>query len=230
MIPIKDTIRSSTFPIVNWLIILVNALVFFYELTLPQARLEQFLLTFGLVPVQFHLADPASWLPVLTHMWLHGGWLHVISNLWILFIFGDNVEDRLGSGRYLLFYLLGGAAAGLLQTLMSPGSQSPAIGASGAIAAVLGAYFLFYPRARVLTIIPIFIFPWIVHVPAIIFLGFWFLTQLFRGVLALGSVAASGGIAWWAHVGGFLFGLILGRLFAAGKPPNRWYPDQYYPY
>lgn len=231
MLPIKDTVRSRTFPIVNWLIIVLNALVFFFMLRMPNTQLDRFILTWGLIPSHIHLTSPLTLIPFLTHMFIHGGWLHIIGNLWVLFIFGDNVEDRLGSGRYLIFYLLGGIVAGTLQVVMSPGSDAPAIGASGAIAAVLGAYFLFYPRAKVLTLIPIFIIPWFVNLPAVIFLGFWFLTQLFSGVASLGSAAAaSGGIAWWAHIGGFLFGLILAKPFTIGQRRSTWYPDQYYPY
>jgi membrane associated rhomboid family serine protease len=230
MIPIKDTIRSRSFPAVNWLIIIVNAVVFFFMLSMPTAQLNQFITTWGLVPANINPANPLTFLPFLTHMFIHGGWLHIISNLWVLFIFGDNVEDRLGSGRYLIFYLLGGIAAGTLQVVMSPGSTAPAIGASGAIAAVLGAYFLFYPRARVLTLIIIVIIPFFVNIPAIFFLGFWFISQLFQGVLSLSSTAASGGIAWWAHVGGFIFGLILAKPFSIGQRPPNWHPDHYWPY
>lgn len=231
MIPIKDTIRSRTFPVVTWLIIISNALIFFYELSLSQPRLEAFIETFGLVPAAIDWQNPFTWYPFLTHMFLHGGWLHVISNLWILFIFGDNVEDRIGSGRFLMFYLLGGIAAGLLQNYLSPDPRMPSIGASGAIAAVLGAYILFYPRARVITLIPIMFIPWFVQLPAFIFLGIWFITQIYSGVLALAGTAGDwGGVAWWAHVGGFVFGLLLANVFAVGRRPARWYPDEYYPY
>ncbi len=231
MFPIKDTIRARTFPIVNWGLILVNALVFIFEISMPEASLNRFLYTWGLVPSQLNPAQPLSFVPFFTHMFLHGGWLHVISNLWILFIFGDNVEDRMGSGRYLVFYLAGGIVAGGLQVFTAgAASDVPAIGASGAIAAVLGAYFVFYPRARVLTLIPIFIIPWMVTIPAILFLGIWFATQLFQGVAALSSTAASGGIAWWAHIGGFIFGLIMAYPFTVGRKPLKWYPDEYWPY
>ena len=151
MFPIKDTIRSRSFPLVNWLIILANALVFLYELSLSPVRLERFVSIFGLVPVNFHLNNPLTWAPLFTHMFVHSGWFHILSNMWVLFIFGDNVEDRVGSGRYLIFYFIGGVAAGLAQTLINTGSTIPAIGASGAIAAVLGAYFFFFPRAKVTT-------------------------------------------------------------------------------
>lgn len=231
MLPIKDTIRSRSFPLITWLIIIANGLVFFYELSLPEARLEQFVMTFGLVPDQVQLLNPLTWFPFFSHMWLHGGWLHFLSNLWTFFIFADNVEDRLGPGRFLFFYILGGFAAGLLQVLMSPGSNVPAVGASGAIAAVLGAYFLFYPGARVITLIPVFIIPWFIQIPAWVFLGVWFVTQLFSGVAALtAATAVSGGIAWWAHIGGFVFGLAAAKLFERRQRPRDLYPDEYYPY
>ena len=181
MIPIRDTIRSYNFPVINWSIIILNSLVFLYQLILPPAALQSFIRTFGMVPSHISLANPASFATLFTNMFLHGGWFHIISNMWVLYIFGDNVEDRMGSGRYLVFYLLSGLAANLLQLFFSPGSNVPTIGASGAIAGVLGGYFLLFPRARVITLILLFIFPWFVEIPAVIFLGFWFVTQLFSG-------------------------------------------------
>lgn len=232
MLPIRDTIRSRMFPVINWMLVLVNVLVFLFELSLGQGQLNRFLLNFALVPARLDLTNPLTWYPLLTHMFLHGGWLHLISNMWILIIFGDNVEDRLGSARYLVFYLSGGIAAGLIQSLniLSGDPNTPSLGASGAIAAVLGAYILFYPRARVTTLFLIIIIPIFLDIPAVIFLGIWFVTQLYSGLLSLSSVGAQAGIAWWAHIGGFLFGLILGRVFAAGRRPYRWHPDEYYPW
>jgi membrane associated rhomboid family serine protease len=146
--------------------------------------------------------------------------------MWILFIFGDNVEDRMGGGRYFVFYTLSGLASGLLQALVAPTSQVPAIGASGAIAGVLGAYFILYPAGRVLTLIPIFIIPWFVEIPAIVFLGFWFVTQLISGLPALimPNAANMGGVAWWAHIGGFLFGILAHRFFIRNIHPS-YYRD-----
>jgi membrane associated rhomboid family serine protease len=232
MLPIKDTIRAQSFPLVNWLLIIGNAVVWFFMIDMTPVEVEGFVFTYGLVPAQIDLYNPLTLYPFFTHMFLHGGWLHFLSNIWILFIFGDNVEDRLGSFRYLFFYLLGGIAAGGLQTYMEWGSNIPAIGASGAIAAVMGAYFLFYPRARVITLIPLFIFPWFVEIPAILFLGFWFITQLWSGVMALtmASGQAAGGIAWWAHIGGFVFGLIFALPLARRRRPRHPYPDEYYPW
>lgn len=232
MLPIKDTIRARTFPIVNWAVIIVNVLVFVFEISMSEESLNRFIYTWGLVPSQLNPAQPISFTPFVSHMFLHGGWLHIISNMWILLIFGDNVEDRIGSLRYLIFYLAGGIVSGVIQTVTSGFvSNVPAIGASGAIAAVLGAYIVFYPRARVLTLIPIFIIPWMVNIPAVLYLGLWFLTQLFQGVMALSNTAAAGGIAWWAHIGGFVFGLVLAYPFTLGRRPEpKWYPDQYWPY
>ena len=232
MLPIRDTIRSRTFPIVNLLIILANGFVFFIELTLPNSMAERFMMTFGLVPADLSLYNPLSWIQLFTHMFLHGGWFHFLSNMWILFIFGDNVEDRLGSGRYLVFYILGGVASGLVQAFFSPNSSIPAIGASGAIAAVMGAYFFLFPKARVITLIPIIIIPWFVEIPAILYLGFWFVSQLFSGFLSLSSLQGTdvGGVAWFAHIGGFVFGLLFVNLFLIKRPKRRTYKDEYYPW
>lgn len=232
MFPIKDNIRSHTFPVVNWILIIANAIVFVFELNLSPSGLEQFVMDFGLVPSRLDILQPLSWMPVFTHMFLHGGWFHFLSNMWMLFIFGDNVEDRLGSGRFLFFYLTGGLASGLIQAFFTAQSDLPSIGASGAIAAVLGAYFLFFPRARVITFIPILIIPWFTNLPAVIFLGFWFVSQIFSGLAALATTSgmAVGGVAWWAHIGGFVVGLLLGKLLDIRRSPSRWYPDEYYPY
>jgi membrane associated rhomboid family serine protease len=153
------------------------------------------------------------WATLFTAMFLHGGWFHIISNMWVLFIFGDNVEDRLGGTRYLVFYLMSGVAAGLLEAFVLPGSTMPMIGASGAIAGVLGAYLILYPRARIASLVPILFIFTIIEVPALIFLLFWFVSQLFSGWLAIGGAAGSG-VAWWAHVGGFVFGMAAVGLFA----------------
>ena len=234
MLPIRDTIRSKSFPWVNWMLILLNSAVFFFELSLGPYRLQRFIWRWGMVPAHLDLAHPWSLITLLTATFLHGGWLHYIGNMWTLYIFGDNVEDRMGPGRYLVFYLLGGITANLMQAWAYPHSTVPAIGASGAIAAVLGAYFLFYPRARVITLVPGFFIPWIVELPAVIYLGIWFLIQLYSGLfaLALPAHASAGGIAWWAHIGGFLFGVLFGRAFQRPSPPtwHVWHPDEYWPW
>lgn len=213
MFPLYDTVRSRRFPIINWMLVLLNGLVFYYELTMSEADLHRFILDWGLVPAQLALDSAESWLRILSSMFLHGGWFHIISNMWILIIFGDNIEDRMGSGRYLIFYLFSGTAAALMQAFLYPASNIPMVGASGAIAGVLGAYLVLYPRARIASLVPILFIFTIIELPALIFLGFWFISQLFQGWLALGGADMSG-VAWWAHIGGFVFGLLMVRLFA----------------
>lgn len=218
MIPIRDAVRSRTFPVVNALIIGMNILAFLWELV-QGPQLNEALFLYGVVPLRY--TDPGAAarftplqnaLPFLTSMFLHGGILHILGNMWFLFIFGDNIEDRLGHVRYLLFYLLCGVAAGLIHVFTNWNSHMPAIGASGAIAGVMGGYLLLYPRAKILTLIPIFIFFPFVELPAYLLLGYWFLLQLLSANLA-GSEAT--GVAWWAHVGGFVCGLGLVKVFDA---------------
>ncbi len=208
MIPLRDTQRSSSAPVVTMLLIAVNLAVFFYELSLDPFSRNHLILTYGVVPDRLHASA------VITSMFLHGGWLHVIGNMWFLWIFGDNVEDTLGHGKYLLFYLLCGVAAALSHVALNPDSRVPTIGASGAIAGVMGAYLVKFPRARILTLVPIFFFVTLYELPAALVLVFWFIIQIFSGV---GSVAYSqlseGGVAWFAHVGGFLAGVVLIYLF-----------------
>jgi membrane associated rhomboid family serine protease len=199
MIPLRDIIPSRTTPIVTISLIVANVLVFLYELTLGRA-VNDFTLYFGLVPAAF------SWVAVLTSMFLHGGLFHVAGNMLYLWIFGDNVEDRMGHGRFLVFYLLCGTAAALAQTITAPDSLVPMVGASGAIAGVMGAYFVLYPKSRIVTLIPLFFFFRIIEVPAIFFLGIWFVMQFLSGVGSIGN-AATGGVAFWAHIGGFLAGV-----------------------
>jgi membrane associated rhomboid family serine protease len=213
MIPIRDTLRSRRFPQANWLIILANAVAFFYELRIGPSALNGFINTWGLVPVRLWSDPQSAWVTIFSAMFLHGGWFHIVSNMWVLFIFGDNVEDRMGSGQYLVFYLLSGVVAGLMQAFLLPGSAAPMIGASGAIAGVLGAYLVLFPRARILSLVPIFFIFTLIEIPAIIFLLFWFASQLFSGFLSLGGASGSG-VAWWAHIGGFLFGLLSVFVFA----------------
>ncbi len=231
MFPLRDTIRSRSFPAVTYLLIAINALVFLFEASMGTLGFERFITTFGIVPARLSLTQPTSLLALVTSMFLHGSWFHLISNMWMLFIFGDNVEDRMGSGRYLTFYLIGGVAAGLTHVVTSPLSEVPTVGASGAIAAVLGAYFVLFPASRVTTLIPLFILPWFVDIPAFLFIGVWFLSQLSSGLLSLGAYGNFGGIAWWAHIGGFAVGLLLVRLFAPKPKVKRlWYPDEHWPW
>lgn len=216
MIPLYDTLRSRRFPLVNWMLIILNGMVFYYELKLSEEGLFRFIHTWGLVPFQLASAPAATWPTLFTSMFLHGGWFHILSNMWVLFIFGDNVEDRMGSGRYLIFYLSCGVAAALLQTYLSLASATPMIGASGAIAGVLGAYLILFPRSRIASLVPIFFIFTIVEVPAVLFLGFWFVSQLFSGWQSLLGADMSA-VAWWAHIGGFIFGMIAVRLFARNR-------------
>ena len=233
MLPLADTVRSRTFPFVNWLIILTNLLVFvLYELGRSPAELQRFVTEYGVVPARLLGGDPVALLTLLTNQFLHGGWLHLISNLWALYIFGDNVEDRMGSGRYLIFYLVCGVAASLLQAFLTPLSTLPLIGASGAIAGVLAAYLLFFPTARVITLIPIFFFASFIEIPAVLYLVIWFVLQLFNGVMSLGvSAGDMGGVAYWAHIGGFAAGLLLARLVAPRASRRlQWHADEYHPW
>lgn len=218
MIPIRDTIRSQNFPVVNFLLIGANVIAFLWQLSLGPA-LEKALFTYGIVPVRYsdsslaaHFSAVQQILPFFTSMFLHGGLFHILGNMWFLYIFGDNVEDRLGHLRYLSFYLLCGLMAGVAHLLTNWESRVPTIGASGAIAGVMGAYFVTYPRARIVTLIPFFFLFQFAELPAFIFLGLWFLMQLVSAGLSNGGV---GGIAWWAHVGGFVCGIILLKLFQA---------------
>jgi membrane associated rhomboid family serine protease len=218
------------------------------ELPLSPGQLNQFVLRYGVVPARLTgCLDPllgASALqavpsplrlslcvvPLFTSMFLHGGWLHLISNLWALYIFGDNVEDRMGSGRYLVFYLLGGVVAALTQAYIGPTSRVPMLGASGAIASVLAAYLVLFPGARVVTLVPLFFLPWFIEIPALFYLIFWFVSQFFSGVASLGMTEV-GGVAYWAHIGGFVFGLLLVMFFARRpRVHHRWYPDEYRPW
>jgi len=211
LIPIRDNIKSRRTPWVTYLILLGNVAAFVYELRLGDG-LGDFIQQYGLVPWRitkgieitgFRPMDHV--VPWFSSMFLHGGWLHIIGNMWFLWIFADNVEDRLGPRKFLLFYLAGGLAAGMAQLAADPLSQVPMVGASGAMAAVLAGYMLLYPRARIHTLIFIFF----VEVPAFVFIGVWFLVQYFNGSAALTDAAGGGGVAWWAHIGGFVVGIPL---------------------
>lgn len=202
MIPLRDVIPSRTTPFVTIGFIVINALVFFYQLSLGPF-VEEFIFYYGLVPAGF------AWVNVFTSMFLHGSFLHFAGNMLYLWIFGDNVEDRMGHGRFIVFYLVCGAAAALAQTFTNPLSVVPMVGASGAIAGVMGAYFVLYPNSRILTLVPIFFFIQLIEIPAIFFLGVWFVMQFLSGVgsIATASGEPVGGIAFWAHVAGFAAGI-----------------------
>ena len=208
MIPLRDTIPSRSFPYVNIGLVVANVLVYLFEVSLPGPDQERFLIAFAVIPARL-FAPPifADWYTLLTAQFLHGGLLHLASNMLALFIFGDNVEDRLGHLRFLLFYLLCGVAGSLLHIYVDPSSPVPALGASGAIAGVLAGYMALFPTARVLTFVPIFVIPWIIGIPAVLWALGWFLSQLLSGVASLGE--SGGGVGFWAHVGGFVAGIVL---------------------
>jgi len=220
MIPLRDTIPSDSRPIATIGLIAVNLVLFFYELSLGR-ELDIFIMQYGAVPIKFIRAgyvDDVSWVsrffPLFTSMFLHGGWIHVLGNMLYLWIFGDNVEDRLGHGRFVVFYLLCGLAAALTQIYLSPSSRIPMVGASGAVAGVLGAYLLFFPSSRVLALVPIVFFLQVAEIPAFIFLLFWFFIQFLSGAAAINSSQyMTVGVAWWAHIGGIVSGMALGSLF-----------------
>lgn len=232
MIPLRDTIPTRRFPVVNTALIVLNVLLFLFQTILDPGQGEQFIWAAGLVPARFwQVGGVSGWLPLFSSMFLHGGWWHLISNMLALYIFGDNVEDHMGRARYLLFYLFSGLAASGAHLAAYSGSSLPTVGASGAIAGVLGAYLVLYPHARVVTLVPIFYFIRIVELPALIYLGFWFISQLFNGLFALtaADLFQGGGVAWWAHIGGFVFGLVTVRLISPRRrpPPPRAYIDDY---
>ncbi len=211
MFPLKDDIPSRRQPIVNLSLIIINIIVFIYELKVR--NINAFLYNHAFIPAMlFEYHDFfRSFIRIFESMFMHGGFLHILGNMWFLWIFGDNVEDRMGHVNYLLFYLAGGVVATIAQGIASPYSTIPMIGASGAISAVVGAYFVFFPHAKILTLVPIFIFFTFLWIPAWLFIVFWFFVQYFNGML---SIAAhfSGGVAWFAHIGGFVFGYILGKI------------------
>lgn len=232
MFPIRDDAPRYSTPYVTYFIIVLNVVVFFLELAVgtqgPRA-LNGLIYQFGVVPRRFEqaltgtsaLTLPNLSLTILTSMFLHGGWLHIIGNMWFLYIFGDNVEDYLGHAKYLLFYLLSGCAAAIAYILLDASSRQPTIGASGAIAGVMGAYLALYPKARVLTLVFLIVFFTFWWLPAWIFLGYWFLLQFLEGTAtSIANAQNTGGIAFWAHVGGFIAGVVLIKLLP--ERPRRY--------
>ncbi|MFO7783454.1 MAG: rhomboid family intramembrane serine protease [Thermodesulfobacteriota bacterium] len=215
MIPIRDTIQARSYPFVNNAIIGINVAVYLVSLTQGDA-LHRFFVVYGLVPARYTVPEISQYFSFgrqafsfISFMFLHGGFLHLLGNMWSLYIFGDNVEDRLGSIRYLAFYLLCGTLSGLSHLILNMHSQVPTVGASGAIAGVMGAYLILYPRSKILTLIPIFFIPYFIEIPAFVFLGIWFVLQFMS---AAGPQAQSAGVAWWAHIGGFVFGILFLKL------------------
>jgi membrane associated rhomboid family serine protease len=232
MIPIRDNIPSKSFPVVNWILILANLFVFLLESSLNPEASDFLVYEFGLVPARFSHPEWAdlngfstnSYWPFLTNMFLHGGWAHFLGNMWTLYIFGDNVEDRMGRFNYLFFYLLCGVAASLTHYFMNMDSVVPAIGASGAISGVMGAYMFLFPRGKIVFFLPLFFLPYFIELSAFVYLAFWFLTQLFSGTWNSSFPAQSGGIAFWAHIGGFAAGALLYSVFIKKK---KKYYDEY---
>lgn len=235
MIPIKDTVPRFTFPFVTFALIAVNGVIFLVQLSLSDRALTDLVYLFGLVPARY--AHPAwaevvgfpldTYWPFLTNTFLHGGWFHIIANMWSLYLFGDNVEDRLGPVRFLLFYVLAGVAANLVHFVINHDSAVPVIGASGAIAGVMAAYLRLFPTARIITLFPIFFIPYFLEIPAYFFMGLWFIMQLLSGAVALAGPEGGGGIAWWAHIGGFAIGFLLikplcGKRMGGCDPGGSW--------
>ena len=210
MIPLKDDNPTRTFPIINYALIAANVAVFIYEITLPAGASKAFLAANAMIPMRIpqflagYLGFKMAFYPIFTSMFLHGGWMHLLGNMLFLYVFGDNVEDYFGHVTYLVFYLVCGVGSGLIHSLFNLHSSIPALGASGAISGVMGAYAVLFPRARVLMLFVIFLIP----VPAFFVLGYWFVLQFLEGIGGVGATAA-GGVAWWAHIGGFLMGLAI---------------------
>jgi membrane associated rhomboid family serine protease len=223
--PIRDDVPSSRAPLGTWVLIAANVAVFVLLLGLSPREYERFVMEYAFIPARYtnwswaERAGLPAWdlRPLGASMFLHAGWLHLILNLWMLWIFGDNVEDRMGTWRFLLFYGLCGVVAIVVHGALAPGSKIPALGASGAIAGVLGAYLLLFPRARVLVLVPIVIIPLFFEVPAWVYLALWFAFQIMSGTTALAEGQQAAGVAWWAHIGGFGAGVLLHRRFVVRR-------------
>ncbi|HRT63000.1 MAG TPA: rhomboid family intramembrane serine protease [Syntrophales bacterium] len=239
MFPLRDDIFRRHFPLVTWLIICVNVAIYYMETALGNDDMVQLMNRFAVIPARYGhdgsflgLQLPiADYLPLLTGMFLHGSWLHIIGNMWFLHLFGASVEDRMGPVRYLFFYLLCGILAGLIFIYFDLQTTMPSIGASGAIAGVMGAYLVLFPAARIVTLIIIIIIPFFVDLPALLFIGIWFYLQVLLETVAASSPGTGGGIAWWAHIGGFVAGMLLIAPFRVigllHRPP---YPDEKHRY
>jgi membrane associated rhomboid family serine protease len=230
MFPIKNAVPTRYPPVVTWALIAMNCTVFLFEISLSPVAEEQFVLTYGLVPARYFegsLNSPADYLPFLTNTFMHGGWLHLIINMWTLWLFGPTVEDRIGHGRYLGFYLACAICASVAHAVFNPTSVVPALGASGAIAGVLGCYMRFFPLARVIVLVPVIFIPLFFEVPAFFFVGLWFLLNLLKGATELFNASEGGGVAWWAHIGGFVVGFVLGPWLRRSEQRYRpYYPDE----
>jgi membrane associated rhomboid family serine protease len=235
MIPIRNAVPSRYPPVITWMLIAINCLVFLFQDSLSPYELKVLLYQYALIPAHYSEvfgSGDTDWaaadiLPFFTMMFLHGGWLHLILNMWTMWLFGPTVEDRLGHGRYLAFYLACGLAASVAHAVFNPTSIVPALGASGAIAGILGCYTRLFPLARIVVVVPILFIPLFFEVHAFIFVGLWFMLQIFQATLDSLAPSSSGGVAWWAHVGGFLTGWVLGPLLVRSEHRYRvYYPDE----
>jgi membrane associated rhomboid family serine protease len=233
MIPIRNAVPSRYPPVITWMLIATNCLVFLLQSSLSPYELELLLRQFALIPARYSDVpvdtDLAAMdiIPFFSMMFLHGGWLHLILNMWTLWLFGPTTEDRLGHGRYLAFYLVCGLAASIAHVMSNPTSIVPALGASGAIAGILGCYMRLFPLARVVVVVPILFIPIFIEVYAVVFIGLWFLLQIIQSMTELLLPSSSGGVAWWAHIGGFIAGLTLGPLLVRSEERYRvYYPDE----
>lgn len=214
MIPLRDTIPSQKFPVINWMLIIANVVIFIIEIS--QGDSKAFIFEYGLVPAETPLFGDNSH-TFFTNMFLHGGVGHLLTNMWMLYIFGDNVEDRMGSFRYLIFYILAGLIAGFTHYMLNLNSGIPAVGASGAISGVMAAYMFLFPNSMIISFVPLLFIPLLIPVPAIIFIGIWFIGQFLSGTSSLLLGETGAGIAFWAHIGGFLGGLAIYKTFTKSK-------------
>jgi membrane associated rhomboid family serine protease len=233
MIPIRNAVPSRYPPVITWMLIITNCLVFLFQDSLSPYELKLLLRQFALIPARYTAFASGETelaaidiLPFFSMMLLHGGWLHLILNMWTLWLFGPTVEDRLGHGRYLAFYLTCGLAASIAHVMFNPTSIVPALGASGAIAGILGCYMRLFPLARIVVLVPILFIPLFIEVYAFVFIGLWFLLQIFGSAAELLQPSSSGGVAWWAHVGGLVAGFTLGPLLVRSEQRYRVYPDE----
>jgi membrane associated rhomboid family serine protease len=235
MFPIKNAVPSRYPAVVTWTLIAIDCAVFLFQVRLSPIEEKWFVLTFALIPARYFASNSygastlADYVPFVTNTFMHGGWLHLILNMWTLWLFGPTVEDRLGHGRYLAFYLVCGICASIAHAVVNPSSDVPALGASGAIAGVLGCYMRFFPWARVVVVVPIIFVPLFFEVPAFLYVGLWFVLNLVQGTaeFLVSSSSAGGGVAWWAHIGGFIAGLAFGPLLRRSERSYRvYYPDE----
>ncbi|MFW5992385.1 MAG: rhomboid family intramembrane serine protease [Halanaerobiaceae bacterium] len=212
MLPLGDNVPRQKAPVMTWILLLLNVFIFIYQLCLPRREIQYIFYQFGLIPRMLSTAPLGNSLNLLTSMFVHGSLVHLLGNMWILWLFGDNVEDRMGHIPFFFFYLLSGVVAAIFHVVYNPASAVPTIGASGAIAGVMAAYLFLFPLARVRTLFIIIIFPYFIDIPSFVYIGIWFLTQLYYGAISMGATAYHG-VAWWAHIGGFLFGAFFYRKF-----------------